>query len=179
MDLILLAGNGSHNKAWIYEVSKTLAPLFDNCLVHDYEHWQNNEANINFDAELAKLRHETEGIGEYVIFAKSIGSVLTFMGVNRGILKPKTIIITGLPLGMIEEEHIPMDDWLRHSDIPLLFIQNTEDPLGSFKEVEKYLSGIIGNRKYTLAELDGNTHNYNDLLRLKEEIASFRNQAQD
>lgn len=172
MNILFLAGNGYHNKEWVYKLCETVAPLFDKSLVHDYAHWNSDEEFINFDTELDVLSEELKDFGEYVVFAKSIGSVLASLGMSRGIIKPTKFIVAGLPLGLIVSENHPVGTWLENDTTKLIVVQNTNDPLGSFDDVRDYIGKIKKEGDFELVELPGDSHDYSDLEKLKEIIGS-------
>ena len=173
MDLLLLAGNSIHNKEWIHTVKKILSPLFKKSLVHEYAHWQNGELDIDLEAELKSLDLELKSSDSYYIFAKSVGSILTLKGMDSGQLKPLKVVIAGLPLGLIKESVVFFNKWLENNKVPLLIIQNTNDPLGSFLEVKKYLQELNLGFEYEIIEVPGDDHSYNDLVKLKELVSNF------
>jgi hypothetical protein len=74
MNALLFGGNSANNKVWIEQVREALAPIFERCVVHTYDHWETGEEFINFEAELTKLHDEVKNLSRYVIFAKSIGT---------------------------------------------------------------------------------------------------------
>jgi len=173
MNLVLLAGNSYRNKEWIYRVKEVLSPLFDKSFVLEYAHWQSGEEEINLDNEILTLSNKLINDSNYSIFAKSVGSIVALKGINDGVLKPIKIIIAGLPLFSIMESGTPFGKWLENSDVPLLIIQNTSDPLGSYLDVKKYFLELNIKSKYKIIELPGDDHSYNDLPKLKELVAEF------
>ncbi len=62
MELILLAGNSLHNKAWIETVEREMRPLFSSTLIHEYEHWKTGRGMIDLDLELDLLAKELKKI---------------------------------------------------------------------------------------------------------------------
>jgi len=172
MNLLLLAGNGQHNKEWIYKVKDVLSPLFATLHVHEYAHWDSDEAFIDFDKEYATVEEETTKLGQYVIFAKSVGTILTLKGINEGVLHPTKCIFVGLPLTMTAEENSKIKAWLQASNVPILFVQNTDDPLGSFDQVKAFVksTGVVNCH---IVNLPGDSHSYDDFQKLRALIESF------
>lgn len=167
MDLLLLGGNSAHNKQWVYEVCDALGPLFDRCLVHEYNHWHNGESFINFSEELTALQAETAGMSDYLIFAKSVGVVLAAQGIERGVLVPHGCLFAGVPLGLVEKQAYPLCDWLACGKQQLVFAQNEADPAGSFDSLQHYLADSELD-KYEIVRLNGDTHNYEDMDMLRQ-----------
>jgi hypothetical protein len=172
MNLLLLAGNSLRNKEWIHEVERQLSKHFDATLVHHYRHWQTEEDFIDFDNELTTVSREATNFQPYSIFAKSVGSILSIQGIAGGEFQSQALLITGLPLRVIQEKAIPVGEWLRQVTIPVLIVQNQHDPLGSYEEVSAFIS-TIGNDKISVVMLPGNTHDYDDFNKLSELSAAL------
>lgn len=175
MNILLLGGSSLRNKEWIYKVRDALRDNFDILKVHEYSHWATDEEFTNLNKELKALTSETNTFGEYAIFAKSIGTIIALQGMDMNILHPTLCIFTGLPIKLIEREGLNVKDWLEASKMPILIIQNENDPQGSFDEVSKLLQDThTANCK--AVSLPGDTHGYDDLKKLKETIISFSEQ---
>ena len=171
MKLVLLGGMSPHNKPWIYQVRDALAPLFDECLVHEYAHWNDAEKTPDLEFELAAVADKVKSLSEYVVFAKSFGTALTLKGINGGLLSPVACLFAGLPLALIKEKGLVAADWLAASQVPTIIVQNTDDPVGGFAELKAYTAGASSTCQ--LVELPGNTHEYSDLQRLGELASSL------
>lgn len=172
MNIILFGGNSQRNKQWIHEVGDTLSSDFDTCLVHDYDHWEGQGEFINFDVELATLRQETDTLNNYIVFAKSVGSILTLKAISEGILRPDKCAFAGLPIKLADERAIDLKGLLRTCQVPLLFMQNTDDPLASYSRLTEFLSEA-GISSYESIELAGEGHSYDDLDRLRTDLIAF------
>jgi hypothetical protein len=170
MNIILLAGNSIHNKQWIYEVEAKLGPLFEQSYIQDYSHWANGKENIDFTLESEKLSAKVSNLVTYVIFAKSVGTILALEGIYKRILRPAKCIFVGVPLKGIHQAAIPFNDWLEHTDVPILFIQNSNDPVGAYGELKDYIKPAV---RFTMTESVGNSHNYDDLDTIKKLVADF------
>lgn len=172
MNILLFGGNSPRNKAWIHKVGETLSSDFGKCIVHDYGHWDNQGEFIDFDLELSRLSAETASLEPYVVFAKSVGSILTLRAINEGILVPAKCIFAGLPIKLAEEDEIPLQELLRSNPVSTMYIQNTYDPLASYARLMDYLRES-GASPHESVELAGDTHSYDDLNRIKSLVNSF------
>lgn len=172
MNLLLLPGNSSNNKDWAYEARDALTSLFDRCVVHEYAHWTSGAAIADIDLEIEALKQTIKGLGDYAVFAKSIGTVIAAKGIFEGVLGPGKCIFAGAPLPLIKDRDYEYTKWLAASGKPVLFIQNSHDPVAGYEELKTYLksSELIG---YELVELPGDTHNYNDFATLKDLVRDF------
>jgi hypothetical protein len=174
MNLLLLAGNSLRNKPWIHEASEYFAGDFQSTLVHHYLHWETGEDFIDFNVELPRVAEEVTDFQPYSIFAKSVGSVLTIKGLGESKLMPHAVLITGLPLKVIQTKAIPIADWLLKIKVPVLIVQNVDDPLGSYKDVDSFIKHI-GNQNVSVTSLPGDSHDYLDLQALEEKLLSLIN----
>lgn len=170
MDLLLLGGNSTSNKPWIYSVRDTLTPSFVASRVHEYAHWESGETFINFDQELSTLPKEVAILSKYVVFAKSVGTVLAAQAIRDKLLSPEQCIFVGLPLTLIKKYGYAFTEWLQDYHLPATFIQNEYDPLGSYNAMKNYLREN-GLDQCLCIEFPGDTHEYNDYQRLQQVVS--------
>lgn len=164
MNLLALGGESLRNQEWIHQVGEEFKPLFDRVVVQDYAHWASGAPGIDVDRELDVAAQTAHDLGDYVIFAKSAGSVLSLKGIAEGRLRPRACLFAGLPLGMIRV--LETGDWWKFS-MPVALVQNTGDPVSPYREVEAYLRERLPAGSYKLVELPGDTHHYGDLSKLE------------
>jgi len=168
MKLVLLASNSLHNKGWITEMAQNFTRLFDECYVHEYEHWQKGQGMINFDRELQRLKGLLEG-QKYVIFAKSAGVALAMKGIHEGVLKPKMCLFVSTPIFWAEEHGIPLRNWFEDYSTPTFFIQKTKDPVIGSKQLKEKLSAFnLKNCKFR--SIEGEGRDYEDAQYLTKEM---------
>ncbi len=159
MDLLLLSGNSKRGKDWLKQVDMHLAPQFDQTYRHDYAHWEKDEPEIDLNIESQRLSKLAQNLPPYMIFAKSVGTILTSKNIALGTLRPRACLFIGLPLAMVHSQKLPVKEWLKKADCPIAILQHKSDPLGSYQEVEQYIEAV--NRdNITVHELPGNTHDY-------------------
>src|SRR5581483_3101081 len=139
MNALLLSGMSLRNRDWITEVASTLKPLFKTTLVQAYEHWATGRT-MDLDIEEQSIKTKLPDLGnEYIIFAKSAGSVLGLRAIANGTLRPKKCIFCGVALGMAKKADLPIADWLAQANCPILFIQNNNDPAASFSDLKTFV----------------------------------------
>lgn len=172
MNLLLLGGNSLHNRDWLSEVEREVAPLFERTYMHRYAHWQAGEGNIELGLELPRVQQAAAALGDYGVFAKSAGTLLTLKGIAEGGLAPKWCVFTGVPLAFGQGNSFVMDTWLAANSAPTHFLQNTNDPTASFAELKTYLATHT-KPGYRLTELPGDSHEYRDFAAIKAAITSF------
>ena len=159
MDLLLLPGNSKRSKDWLEQADRYLAPQFDKTYRHDYAHWEKDEPEIDLNLELKKLTELVKTIPQYMIFAKSAGTILTSKGTAMSVLRPRACLFVGFPLAMVNNQNLPARDWLETANFPISILQHTSDPLGSFRDVEQYIKAI-NHDNISVHEIAGDTHDY-------------------
>lgn len=171
-ELILLSGNSKRNKGWIEKVESELNNLFDKTHIQYYKHWEEGKEIIDFDYELSKLIKYLKDKKDYIILAKSIGTALTVKAIKDEKINPEKCIFLGVPLVWAKEHNFDLDSWIEEFRTPTLFIQNRNDPLTNSKDLKNLLEEK-SIKNYEFIELEGNTHDYNDIGKIKELVMEF------
>lgn len=172
MDIIILPGNT--DRVWIEEIEKNISHLFDNSYLIEYVHHRKGEALIDLKYELNSLHKliQDNNINNYVIFAKSAGTLLTMRGIYEEVLKPQKCIFLGVPINWAYNHKFDIDAWMDHYSIPTLFIQQTGDPYYSYKELQTYLhKHSVEN--FFMHEVEGNNHHYSNIHEIKELVKNY------
>jgi hypothetical protein len=169
MNLIMLSGESQKSQAWIGTVHDHVADLFDETHVQQYAHWRRPNGKINFTKELTVLEKQVANWkAPYIVFAKSIGTLLTAKALDAGILEPEHVVLTGIPLVAVPKQHPNFGVSLSVYKEEVTIIQNDNDPYGSAMAVRQYL------RAHDLAsaviETVGSTHDYLDLDLIRSQL---------
>jgi predicted alpha/beta-hydrolase family hydrolase len=106
-----------------------------------------------------------------IIFAKSLGTVLAMKLMIDQWFLPKKCIFVWLPLWYIRNMWFPLKTYLSKIPCPVLFIQNKDDPAGSYLEVVREVGQISND--FSFVELPGNDHDYSDVEKLSEVISNY------
>lgn len=174
MNAIYLSGESIHNKDWIYDTQDKLAPLFDKTIVQNYDHWDAGTPEINLNSELEKLALNAQNIDDYIIIAKSIGTVLATEAIAKNLINPQKCIFLGVPINIIQKQGYPFAENLKFVNCPVLFIQNSDDPVGKYRQLTEFINNLYMPRlQYKIVELPGDTHNYIDYPKLLELTKQF------
>ena len=114
---------------------------------------------INIDVEIEKLREEVKDSDDYIVCAKSAGTIVTICSVDMGILKPSKCVFVGMPLSLDDADSKEYIDKLQNFNVPTLVIQKTNDPIASFQTVSEVVKNIPNIK---LVEIEGDNHKYDD-----------------
>ncbi len=175
MKLILLSGNHKSNIEWIEKVHSQVGDLFDSAEILYYQHWKfedSDQSDIDLDLEIKNLKLIIPEDENYIIFAKSAGSLLTLKAINENLINPKKVFIVGFPYSWGRLKGYEFESWLENISQPITFIQKTSDPAISYKELKTHLSNHK-NLNYELIEVEGDSHYYENIEELKCIIAKY------
>lgn len=167
MKIILFPGNSLNNKKWSEDFREYLLTQNYQVFNIEYDHWQKQGTEIDINLELEKIRKLAQKIdSDYILIAKSIGSILSLIALQEKILNPSKIIILGFPLRLIKNQIITALDCtaeklLKNVNVQTFFFQNEHDPVTSYKSLQEYLN-LINNLNFEIIMTDGDTHNYNE-----------------
>lgn len=168
MEIIILAGNSSHNKKWAEELSRNLNSL-GTCYIQNYKHWETGEKNIDFEYEIKKLSDYVKEKKDYILVGKSAGAISILEALSRKLVAPRKCVLMGLPLKTAKGNGEELKNAIKSSNIRKEFIQNDNDPYGSAESVKEMLESL-GIKNYSFTETEGNTHDYTDYEAIIEAI---------
>ncbi len=167
MHLIILPGNSKeYNEQWLYDSAKAYADLFDSVTPIVLDHWETGEESANIENNVQKLEEVANSLeGEFIIFAKSVGSIISLTATTQGKVNPKKCVFVGSPWEELEE-------MIAKLNVPTLFIQQTDDMFFRHEELKKILEeNMVGD--YELVEIEGNNHAYDNYEKIAKLIESF------
>jgi hypothetical protein len=173
--LIVLPGNSARNKEWGEAVVLHYGSRFDEVYMQSYDHWQSGGKDITIETELTKLSKAVASSDQdYIVFAKSIGSLLTLLAVERKYFVPQKCVFFGMPLELASQE-LFKDDWspLQSFFVPAIAFHNDHDPISypyTKEALETYGTGSISFRTKV-----GDNHNYTEFEEYDVEIEQFLN----
>ena len=159
MNAVLLPGNSARHREWVEALKVAVSPQFQIVKALAYLHWQTGEEKADVDYELAIAKSSVTELDPYMIIGKSIGTVIAVRGVAEGVLRPTKLILLGIPINGGAPKEL-FAQWLRHINAPVVVVQNTHDPLGSFADVKAAFRGC--GEAISFVELPGDTHDYLD-----------------
>lgn len=174
--LLVLPGNSVHNRTWGEVMLEHYGAQFGSAKMVSYEHWESGSPIIDFDVELMKLRElDTQPLfdaAELVIFAKSAGSLLTFVAAAEGVLKPTKCVLFGIPFEMAAQG-IFKDDWsaVQEFKVPTLVFHNHDDPTAQYSYTKATLGQYLPHAE--LVTTVGDDHWYGDTATYDAHIKQF------
>lgn len=173
MNLILLPGSRREsNEEWIQDVQKALDPLFDSSKIIKYRHWDTGEPSTDIEHEFQSLAQLVLGLDEYLVFAKSIGVLVSLKAIYEQKIKPAKCVFVGSAISWALNENYPIREHLSGYAIPTLFIQKTNDPAISFQDLKTLVDNLqVPNCRFT--EIPGDNHHYDDVDQIKDLIQNF------
>lgn len=174
MKIFLLAGQSLSNKEWIEEVEQEFKKEFQDTKIIYYDHWKNESKNIDSEKEVGKfVKLVNEYTGDYLVFAKSIGTIIFSKGMEKLTNKPKGVLMVGIPYNLALDMGVDMDKLKEKIDFNLNIYQKELDPLGNLKDIENVGGGKVKVSKYVCEGEENNNHHYSNtsyLLGLIKEL---------
>jgi len=171
MEVLFLPGNNPKNKEWARKLRDVLDGIFPISSVQDYGHWTTGRGEIDFERELKGVKKHI-GDRAVIICAKSVGVLLSLRGISEGEFVPKSCIFIGTPLAWAEKRGLPVKEWLTSLKIRCLFIQNSNDPACSARDLKLLLEELKIKDSY-LVEIVGDSHDYEDMAEIKKIIEGW------
>jgi hypothetical protein len=173
-NLLVLAGGSERNRAWGEACVDAYRGWFDMTFFPHYDHWASGEKNLDFPAELQKIRDTVAGAGagQWYIVAKSIGSVLATKAIAEGITTPERCVFFGMPLNLVADSVFGGDfSPLRALTMPVLAYHNDQDPTADYQFTARTLTTHAPSVR--LETLSGNNHDYLDFADYTTTVRSF------
>ena len=159
MNVLILGGHGDHNSKWVRQVAGVFQLRGHAVTFLDYRHWGGKEpADKAYELDQA-VRLAGLFNGDYIIVAKSLGTVIAVLGIQSGRLRPARCVFCGFPLkGVLDAREQIQLDMLP----PTTFIQHEFDPWGAASDVTEYVRRY-GNSSAQVEALPGSSHEYDEL----------------
>lgn len=173
--LIILPGNSIKNKAWGEACRDHFGTWFGAVYLQYYSHWEKGTNEIDFEEELQKLQKEvlpSEADTEFIVFAKSVGSLITLIAVQGGIVTPTQCVFFGMPLDLAAEG-LFKNDWSSLSDFSVSSIafHNDHDPTANCEFTKNKLEEVSSSIQ--LIHVQGDDHVYAPFEPYEDQIKNF------
>lgn len=154
MKTIILPGYSFSNKEWGEGITKHL----QNSKVHYWKHW---DGKTKFDPEIEAEEITEEIIGDKTnILAKSLGTYVLAILINKKKVSINKIVLCGIPLGDLEVGDLETykSAFSNFNPEKIICFQNSDDPHGNYQKVKEFLKKI--NPKIKLISKEATDHNY-------------------
>lgn len=153
MKIHVLPGIDPKTEQWANSLIQELRIDRSTATVQRYLHWQSDTGHVNREKEIERLKRCTMDL----LIGKSLGVGLGLRAIIQGIIKPEKAVFIGVPLTSLIQQGHDLQSMVDAADVTSLYIQQTDDPLGSARSLGKTLpdSQII--------EVPGSDHQYADI----------------
>lgn len=161
MKIFLLPGQSIQNKEWIEEVEVEFKKEFPNTEVIYYEHWSLGEKQANIDLEVERLVEKINNCdGEYIVFAKSIGTLIFLNSVKHLKKKPKGILMVGFSYYLAKRLGYDVKELINSVDFRIDMYQKEFDTAGKYEEIKQFSNEYVSVNKYECVGEVNNDHHY-------------------
>ncbi|MBB5348462.1 hypothetical protein JWG42_08575 [Desulfoprunum benzoelyticum] len=164
MHIYALPGINQKTEKWATNLLKELEGPDRTMTVQHYAHWDGGgEQCLDLKGEIESLN----GRDIDLLIAKSLGVMIALIACDKGIIAPKKMVLIGTPVTGFREKGLDLRQLAAGPDIPLLFIQQAQDIVGSCASLRQEISGMKGAE---IVEIPGDNHQYKDLKLLARHI---------
>jgi len=162
-DIVILGGNSKKNIEWLNKMSDAYSLSYKVYSIF-YESWRQEEKDIDINEELIKLKKYDKEHKDYIVVAKSMGTIITLLAIKNKIINPKLIILEGIPVKYIEDRNYDLHDLFieANNKTKVYVIQQKNDYQCSSEKLIKEIPYFI-----PIITVPGKDHGYNDINDIK------------
>lgn len=172
MKIILLSGQSLQNKSWIEDVQKKFKEKYQDVEIMYYDHWNRGEGTADVEIETKKFLQLTNGLDdEYMLFAKSIGTVIFLNSLPKLQNHPKKVIMVGVPYEVATQKGYKFETLKDFVKCDVSLYQKSQDPMGSYDVVKTIEGGKVNVYYYECINEEDNTHHYSNMDTLMKLIS--------
>jgi predicted alpha/beta-hydrolase family hydrolase len=162
---IFLPGFSLKNAAEMENIADKMQEKGLNVYAHRWQHWDSDPQNTDIEdfdpqKEVTRIMQVTklQPGSEVGLIGKSIGTYVAMHLINDHTVKPKYLIMMGVPISALSESDKALyKEVMVAIQCPTTIFQNTEDPYGTPGQVDELLGGM----NYILEEIPSDDHRYN------------------
>ncbi|RPH44075.1 MAG: hypothetical protein EHM86_00255 [Desulfobulbaceae bacterium] len=167
MNIFALPGINQKTERWAANLLNELAAPDRSMTVQHYRHWDSDDAQcLSLHDEVDRLK----GCDIDLLIAKSLGVMIGLQACDQGLITPQRAVFIGTPVTGFREQNLDLRQLVGHLDIPCLFIQQTNDIVGSSASLRQEISALPMKE---ILEIPGDNHQYKDLKLLARHIKKF------
>lgn len=165
----IFPGRKKEDSAWAKALLTKLKPYIKYGFTTKYWFW--NEPDGKF-----VLSKEIKQVGDAygpscLLIGKDIGAILALQVMNFGLIEPAKAIFLGTPLKWAKENNYDLSLGLSRCE-KALFLQTTDDPNGSFKELKEFVEKNC-HTKFMIKEIPDKDDDYLKWENYMEDIFDF------
>ncbi len=171
MKIFLLSGKSIWNKEWIEEVNKEFEKEFLNTEIIYYTHWNLDRKEIDLNLETKKLVEKINySDEEYLVFAKSIGTIVFFNAIDKIRRKPLGVLMIGVPRELGLSMGVDFKDLRDKVDYRIDIYQKELDPFANLNTLIDVSGDSVCVYKYECIGEENDNHHYSNMKYLLELI---------
>jgi predicted alpha/beta hydrolase family esterase len=171
MKIILLSGQSLQNKEWIERVRSKFLEKYSDVDIMYYSHWDKGESIADVDLETEKFINLINTLNQdYILFAKSIGTVVFLNSLSKLKKQPQKVIMVGVPYILAKEKGYDFDTLKDKVKSEVAIFQKENDPMASYEDVKKAEGNRVKVNMYICNGEENDNHSYENLSYLLELI---------
>ena len=168
MNIFALPGISPKTERWATNLLNELAGQDRTMTVQHYKHWDcdNGEQCLDLAGEVERLAETPIDL----LIAKSLGVMIGLSAGEKRLIAPGKAVFIGTPVSSFTENNLNLRQFTASLAIPILFIQQKNDIVGSAASLKAAIDGLA---MVELVEIPGDNHQYKDLKLLARHIKKF------
>jgi hypothetical protein len=168
MNIFVLPGISPKTERWATNLLNELAGPDRTGTVQRYRHWdcEGGDQCLDLEGEVSRL----ENCDVDLLVAKSLGVMIGLAAAAKKLIAPRRAVLIGTPVLSFVENNMNLRHLVESFGVPLLFIQQKDDIVGSAASLKAAIDGIP---MVELVEIPGDNHQYKDLKLLARHIKKF------
>jgi hypothetical protein len=164
MKIFLLPGQSIRNKEWIEDVDKEFKKVFPNTEIIYYEHWSLGKKEANIDLETERFVELVNNCNEdYIVFAKSLGTLIFLNSVKLLKKKPKGVLMVGFAYYFANRLDLDVEGLIGGADFRIDIYQKEFDTAGKYEELKGFSNEYVSISKYKCTGEGNDDHHYANL----------------
>ena len=159
MKILGLPGQNQSTFHWMQEILGTIQTENLTTSTQSYKFWDQPGSALDEALEIGRASEFNPDL----IVAKSLGTIITLLGISQGKVSPRYCVYIGIPVSSVDESVIEILSGDHATGIVSLFIQQSHDRTGGYSQLCDLLPV---RRNFTTVEVPGEDHVYSDVLEL-------------
>lgn len=166
MKILAIPGKMPATQSWLEDIIDETPWKNEDVDIHRYNAWDNkSEFSIQEEVECLPSGHYD------VVITKSIGTLITLKALQK--ISWDRLVFIGIAWSLYSNKEKELLPTLNNQGLPVLIIQEEQDPFGSYKEINHVLLGM---EHITCVEVAGEHHQYPDTDQVGGIITEWLNQ---